>query len=380
MKNIAAIIFTLLVLIACSKEKTETVKMGSKDSNLLEIKNFSESAKPKNIILAIADGSGLNHITVSRLAIGGPDYKLYIDQLPVAGISSTHAYENLITDSAAAATAWATGNKTKNRYLSVDKDKKELTTIFEMLDDKGYLKGIVATSSVTHATPAAFYAHIDSRYKEKEIAAQLLNSSVDIALGGGQEFFNLEEVEKNHYLMTQKASLEKNYGGLKNIVGLFDEDGMERGPDMPTQREMTNFALDYLDDKCNGFFLMTEGSQIDWAGHSNDIEYMIREFKDFDLTIKDLINFVSANKNTLLIITADHETGGLQLMKQKDNSFIVQWGTGSHTGVPVGVYAYGPGSQNFNGMMDNTDIFYKILEVLDYQNLTNSTCGENNDR
>ena len=380
MKNIAAIIFTLLVLIACSKEKTETVKMGSKDSNLLEIKNFSESAKPKNIILAIADGSGLNHITVSRLAIGGQDYKLYIDQLPVAGISSTHAYENLITDSAAAATAWATGNKTKNRYLSVDKDKKELTTIFEMLDDKGYLKGIVATSSVTHATPAAFYAHIDSRYKEKEIAAQLLNSSVDIALGGGQEFFNLEEVEKNHYLMTQKASLEKNYGGLKNIVGLFDEDGMERGPDMPTQREMTNFALDYLDDKCNGFFLMTEGSQIDWAGHSNDIEYMIREFKDFDLTIKDLINFVSANKNTLLIITADHETGGLHLMKQKDNSFIVQWGTGSHTGVPVGVYAYGPGSQNFNGMMDNTDIFYKILEVLDYQNLKNSTCDESNDR
>lgn len=379
MKNIAAIIFTLLLLTACSKEKTETVKMGNKDSNLLEIKNFSESTKPKNIILAIADGAGLNQITVSRLAIGGPDHKLYIDQLPVAGTSSTHAYENLITDSAAAATAWATGNKTKNRYLSVDKDKKELTTIFEMLDDKGYLKGIVATSSVTHATPAAFYAHIDSRYKEKEIADQLLNSSVDIALGGGQEFFNLQELDKNHHLMTEKVSLENNYDGLKNIIGLFDEDGMERGLDMPTQREMTNYALDYLDDKCNGFFLMTEGSQIDWAGHSNDVDYMIREFKDFDLTIKDLINFVTANKDTLLLITADHETGGLQLMKQKDDSFIVQWVTGSHTGVPVGVYAYGPGSQNFSGVMDNTDIFYKILEVLDYQNLTTSTCALNND-
>ena len=106
---------------------------------------------------------------------------------------------------------------------------------------------------------------------------------------------------------------------------------------------------------------------------------MIREFKDFDLTIKDLINFVSANKDTLLLITADHETGGLQLMKQKDDSFIVQWGTGGHTGVPVGVYAYGPGSQNFSGVMDNTDIFYKILEVLDYQNLTTSTCALNND-
>ena len=92
--------------------------------------------------------------------------------------------------------------------------------------------------------------------------------------------------------MTQKAALEKNYDSLKQIVGLFDEDGMERGPDMPTQREMTNYALDYLNDKCNGFFLMTEGSQIDWAGHSNDIDYMLREFKDFDLTIKDLINFI----------------------------------------------------------------------------------------
>ena len=374
MKQLIAIIFTLLILIGCSNQKTEVVKMGNKDSNLLEIQNFSDSKKPKNIILAIADGAGLNHITVSRLAIGGPDHKLYIDQLPINGTSTTHAYENLITDSAAAATAWATGNKTKNRYLSVDKDKKKLITIFEMLDKKGYLKGIVATSSVTHATPAAFYAHIDSRYKEKEIAKQLLNSSVDIALGGGQEFFNLEEASKTHYLMTQKTSLEKNYDGSKNIVGLFDEDGMERGPDMPTQREMTNYALDYLNDKCNGFFLMTEGSQIDWAGHSNDVDYMIREFKDFDLTIKDLINFVSNNKDTLLLITADHETGGLQLMKQKDDSFEVQWGTGSHTGVPVGVYAYGPGSQNFNGIMDNTDIFYKILEVLDYQNLTSSSC------
>ena len=110
MKRVTAIIFTLLVLIACSKEKTETVKMGSKDSDLLEIKNFSESTKPKNIILAVADGAGLNHITVSRLAFGGPDHKLYIDQLPVAGTSLTHAYENLITDSAAAATAWSTGN------------------------------------------------------------------------------------------------------------------------------------------------------------------------------------------------------------------------------------------------------------------------------
>ena len=105
MKRLIAITFTLLILVGCSKEKTEVVKMGHKDSNLLEIQNFSDSKRPKNIILAIADGAGLNHITVSRLAIGGPDHKLYIDQLPISGTSTTHAYENLITDSAAAATA-----------------------------------------------------------------------------------------------------------------------------------------------------------------------------------------------------------------------------------------------------------------------------------
>jgi alkaline phosphatase len=129
-----------------------------------------------------------------------------------------------------------------------------------------------------------------------------------------------------------------------------------------------------MNNKCSGFFLMTEGSQIDWAAHDNDIVKMIDEFKDFDKTIMDLINFVSEDQETLLIITADHETGGLKILKQKNGSAVIQWGTGSHTGEPVGVYAYGPGAELFNGMMDNTEIHHKILEAIGYTNLNDANC------
>ena len=372
--------FPLLVIIlffisACDSIKTETIEIGSKETQHLKIKDFPGSLKAKNVILVVGDGTGLNQITASRLAIGGPDHKLSIDQLPHQGISLTHSFDDIYTDSAAAATAWATGFKTKNKYLSINAEKKKLKTILEMLDSKGYLSGIVATSSVTHATPAAFYSHIDSRYKEIEIANQLVNSSVNISLGGGQEFFDLDELKKTHHLLTTKESLKKNFITSKRIIGLFDKDGIVRSPDKPSQREMTDFALEQLkNNKCSGFFLMTEGSQIDWAAHDNNIVKMIEEFKDFDETIMDLINFVTEDQETLLIITADHETGGLKILNQKNGFALIQWGTGSHTSEPVGVYAYGPGAELFNGMMDNTDIHYKILEAIDYMNLDDTVC------
>ena len=372
--------FPLLVIIlffisACDSIKTETIEIGSKETQHLKIKDFPGSLKAKNVILVVGDGTGLNQITASRLAIGGPDHKLSIDQLPHQGISLTHSFDDIYTDSAAAATAWATGFKTKNKYLSINVEKKKLKTILEMLDSKGYLSGVVATSSVTHATPAAFYSHIDSRYKEIEIANQLVNSSVNISLGGGQEFFDLDELKKTHHLLTNKESLKKNFITSKRIIGLFDKDGIVRSPDKPSQREMTDFALEQLkNNKCSGFFLMTEGSQIDWAAHDNNIVKMIEEFKDFDETIMDLINFVTEDQETLLIITADHETGGLKILNQKNGFALIQWGTGSHTSEPVGVYAYGPGAELFNGMMDNTDIHYKILEAIDYMNLDDTVC------
>ena len=375
MKNTYLLIF--IFLFGCSNSEFESLPIGSSETEYLNIIDFPNNQKPKNIVFVVGDGTGINQIALSRIVKGGPDHKLAIDQLPINGISLTHPYGNLITDSAAAATAWATGKKTKNKYLSIDQEKNILKTLPEMLYEKGYISGIVATSSITHATPAAFFAHIDSRYKEKEIANQFLNSPINIGLGGGLEFFDIEKASKSHVLLDRKELLDLDFRSDKKILGLFDKDGIVRSEEKPTQRQMTAFALQHLSkniDACTGFFLMTEGSQIDWAAHDNDAKKMLIEFDDFDNTVKDLINFVTNDKNTLLIITADHETGGLQIMKQNNKNVLIKWGTGSHTGTPVGVYAYGPGAHKFSDLMDNTDIHYKILDLINYDNLNESIC------
>ena len=360
------------------KPNTEKIKIGNKQTKNINIASFEKNQKPKNIILIIGDGTGLNQVTLSRIAIGGLDFKLAIDQMPYTGFSLTHSYNNAYTDSAAAATAWATGKKTNNKFLSVDVNKKELKTLPEILYEKGFLSGLVSTSSITHATPAAFYAHIDSRYKEEEIANQLIASSISIAFGGGKEFFDNERLKKNFLYISDKESLEElDLSASRRVIGLFDKDGIERSPEKPTQQEMTNVALNFLKTKtnnCKGFFLMSEGSQIDWAAHDNDAKKMITEFEDFDKTIRLAMEYVGKNKDTLLIITADHETGGLQILKQDKDYVEIQWGTGRHTGIPVGVYAYGPGASHFTGLMDNTEIYHKIISILSVDELEPVAC------
>lgn len=360
------------------KPNTEKIKIGNKQTKNINIASFEKNQKPKNIILIIGDGTGLNQVTLSRIAIGGLDFKLAIDQMPYTGFSLTHSYNNAYTDSAAAATAWATGKKTNNKFLSVDVNKKELKTLPDILYEKGFLSGLVSTSSITHATPAAFYAHIDSRYKEEEIANQLIASSISIALGGGREFFDNERLKKNSLYISDKESLEElDLSVSRRVIGLFDKDGIERSPEKPTQQEMTNVALNFLKTKtnnCKGFFLMSEGSQIDWAAHDNDAKKMITEFEDFDKTIRLAMEYVGKDKDTLLIITADHETGGLQILKQDKDYVEIQWGTGRHTGIPVGVYAYGPGASHFTGLMDNTEIYHKIISILSVDELESVAC------
>ena len=373
MRNNLAVVF-IFSLMACGSS-VEQIPYGNEVLSKLEIKEFE--GRPKNIILLIGDGTGLNQITLSRMAISGVNSRLYIDQLPYSGISLTHSTDNIITDSAAAATAWATGTKTKNKFISVTPNEKVLPSLTEALFEKGFLSGVVATSSITHATPAAFYAHVNNRYKEKKIASQLQNSNINIAFGGGLNFFDLSATNDEIKYIYDLDELKNINTSSKRIIGLFDNDGIRRSPDRPSQQLMTKKALDILAKRtveCSGFFLMTEGSQIDWAAHDNDIVKMIDEFKDFDKTIMDLINFVSEDQETLLIITADHETGGLKILKQKNGSAVIQWGTGSHTGEPVGVYAYGPGAELFNGMMDNTEIHHKILEAIGYTNLNDANC------
>lgn len=373
MRNNLAIVF-IFSLMACSSP-VEQIPYGNEVLSKLEIKEFE--GRPKNIILLIGDGTGLNQITLSRMAISGVNSRLYIDQLPYSGISLTHSADNIITDSAAAATAWATGTKTKNKFISVTPNEKALTSLTEALFEKGFLSGVVATSSITHATPAAFYAHVNNRYKEKKIASQLQNSNINIALGGGLNFFDLSATNDQIKYIYDLDELKNINTSSKRIIGLFDNDGIRRSPDRPTQQLMTKKALDILAKRtaeCSGFFLMTEGSQIDWASHDNDASRMITEFRDFDLSIKYAVEFINTRDDTLLIVTADHETGGLQILKEENDLVHIQWGTGSHTGIPVGVFSYGPGAELFTGTMDNTEIHTKILEIIDFDSIPDSSC------
>ena len=367
--------FFLFFSLFAVSEKVEYIELGSEIQDPVKIKSF-EKVKPKNIILLIGDGTGFNQIALSRMAIAGYDSRLYLDKLQFTGISLTHSADNIVTDSAAAATAWSTGHKTNNKFLSIKPNKEVLQTLPEKLYRKGFLSGLVATSSITHATPAAFYAHVDNRYKEKEIARQLQGSSIDIALGGGKKFFDIDQ-ENINYLYNLNDLPKDGPGTSKRVIGLFANDGIRRSEASPTQLAMTSAAIEHLlsrTSNCSGFFLMSEGSQIDWAGHDNDAKKMIEEFRDFDATIKEVIKFINKNKNTLLIVTADHETGGLQILKKSKNLIKVQWGTGSHTAGPVGVFSYGPGAENFEGTMDNTDIHNKILNLLSFSDLEDSSC------
>lgn len=386
MKKLVLIIALLIAIayfisINQNKLKVEYIPIGTQVTKTLEIASFNAAAKPKNVILIIGDGTGLNQITLSRIATGGADHRLAIDQMPFVGNSLTHSYNNIYTDSAASATSWAAGIKTKNKFLSITPDGKAVPTIPEILSNKGYISGLVATSSITHATPAAFYAHIDSRYKEKEIASQLLESPIQLSFGGGLEFFDIAKVQESNLLITDMKELDGvDFLKAKKVLGLFDEDGIKRSSNKPTQLQMTKAALEFLSLKassnsCNGFFLMSEGSQIDWASHDNDAATMVVEFKDFDQTIAMAIDFVTSNQETLLLVTADHETGGLQILSQKDDMVKVQWGTGGHTSIPVGVYAYGPGAHAFTGLMDNTDIHHMILDAIGTPSLEPLVCS-----
>ena len=362
--------------------------------------------KAKNIILLISDGMSLSQVSTYRLLKGGPNERISVDKFPISGIVLTHSEDAIITDSASSATAYSTGKKTNNGALGTDKDKEVLENFTEIITKYGYVSSLISTSEITHATPAAFASHVDSRRKTDEISIQMMDSDVLTILGGGRHFFLpeemggkrsdglnlLEQVQSSHTLLTTKAELDTfDFSNKGRLVGLFadealrDKETPENHIFEPTSGEMLNFAINRSDqftsDGCKGFFIMLEGSQVDWAGHANDLNYLKREMKDFDEAVNKALEFAINDQETLVIVTADHETGGLLIEPATPTnytapevkfSFNTGLGYGSHTGVPVPVYAYGPGSENFTGTLDNTDIFFAMIEALEVDNMSGS--------
>ena len=358
--------------------------------------------KAKNIILFIGDGMSISQISAFRLHQGGPNSRVAVDSFPYSGQVLTHSANAIVTDSASSGTAFSTGEKTNNRALGVDIKGQPIENITETLDKSGYVSSVISTSEVTHATPAAFAVHTSSRYLTDEISIQLTDSKIKNILGGGRKFFipeedggnredgiNLiEKVKSKSRLITDKSELSNpaRYDDSQ-VFGLFadehlrDDSTPENHSTEPSIEKMLEFSVNrsekFIENGCKGFFIMAEASQVDWAGHGNDFEYLMREMIDLEDGIKWALNFAKENKETLVVVTADHETGGLLIEpndpRKYENldikfSFNTGIGRGSHTGVPVPIYAYGPGAENFTGTLDNTDVHRALLAAANQDN------------
>lgn len=332
-----------------------------------------KAPKVKNIILMIGDGMGLTQVYAGYTANKG---KLNLEKATYIGFSKTYSANAYITDSGAGGTAMSTGVKTKNRAIGVDTLGQALKTILESAEEHGLATGLVATSAITHATPASFIAHQVSRYNYVSIAEDFIDSGIDIFLGGGKQFFESDTLNISDTLRNKGYSIGYNLDSInpniaENIGCLAADDGLPRmldgrGDFLP---KAIDIALTKLSQNDKGFFVMIEGSQIDWGGHDNDIDYVITEVLDFDKAIGKAFDFADKNPGTLVIVTADHETGGLSIIggDLATGEMTTNFGTADHTSVMVPVFAYGTGAEEFAGIYENTGIYHKMMKLLKFE-------------
>jgi alkaline phosphatase len=320
----------------------------------------------------IGDGMGTTQVYSGMAAKEGP---LNLEQCQYVGFQKTYSHNSDITDSGASASAMATGVKTRNGSVSVDPEGVAVKTILEYAEDKELSSGILATCAITHATPAAFAAHNIERDNEEDIALDMIHSGVDVMIGGGRMYFSDREDGAN--LLDTLLSMGYLVG-----EGLDDIPGDATGPivvftdhaEMPSATNgrgdvlprATALAIQKLSVNPEGFFLIVEGSMIDWSAHEADTEGLIAEMLDFDNAIGEAINFAKKDGETLVIVTGDHETGGFAIFQggPKNKEVIGNFATDDHTGVMIPVFAFGPGAESFAGIYENTDIFEKMKSLL----------------
>lgn len=348
--------------------------MGSLVERTYQNKIFSEVYTPtyapdqtdrplKNIILLIGDGNGLSQISAATLANGGA---LTLTQLRSIGFLKTASTDDFTTDSAAAGTALATGSKTYNRAIGLDSLRQPLVNMPEMLSKYGYVSGCITTDKLTGATPASFYAHQEDRSMTSEIASDLPKSQLSLFVGGGKKDFNDPKDLSGFTLLDRMETM----GSSKHDkVGYFLADG-----DVPSilddrkniLAEATKNSIAFLQGKNKPFFLMVEGAKIDKYAHQNNAPGLISEGIDFDRAITEAIKFADTSGNTLVIITADHETSGFSIPQGNLNTHTVEgdFTTFDHTASMVPIFAYGPYSHKFQGVYENNEVVHKIMEIL----------------
>ena len=331
--------------------------------------NKSKAKKVKKVIFIIGDGMGLAQISS---AMSETNERNAFERFNVIGLSKTSSSDTYITDSGAGATVFAIGKKTFNGAISVSVDSMVHPSLFEMMKKKNMATGVVVTSSITHATPACFYAHVSSRKSEDDIANFLLQGNCDIAIGGGTKFIKYRKdsmdlttlLQRNGFMV--KTDTSNNFTPLlaNKQVYTLAFDGMKRKLDGRNDflKQASLSAISQLNNNKNGYMLMIEGSQIDWGGHENNYEYMKTELYDLNETMNAVLDYAEKQGDVLVVVTADHETGGLSLHPNKENKkkFTANYSTGGHSGIMVPVFAFGPGAENFGGIYENTEVHFKF--------------------
>lgn len=344
-----------------------------KSENLYQVKSIkpTKGKKVENVILMIADGMGISHYSSAWIANKG---HMNIENCMYTGLVKTFCANKLITDSGAAGTAMATGQKANYHSIAVDVNNNSLHSLTDFAIEKGLATGIVVTCGLTDATPATFCANNPDRDEEEELATDFLDCEVDFIFGGGRNKFHkrsdnrdllVEMKEKGYEVCT---TLDATLATQKDKVFAVLEEGQlplanERGD---LFQKATGKALDVLSKNENGFFAMIEGSRIDDCGHWNDLPKLVEEIGDFDRTVGQVLQWAEKDGKTLVVILSDHETGGLSITDGDilNGEVTGRFANKSHSGILVPVYSYGPQASEFTGIMDNTDIFKKIKSIL----------------
>lgn len=381
-RRILSVLFIITMLLSGCGEQTAVKNDEQKtyvltEELLVSLQN-TKFTEPKNIIYMIGDGMGENIIHATQEKYGSQLYgnQLAMNYLTKVGTHSSYSASDKITDSAAGGTALASGKKTSNYTVGMNYDHTEnYQSVLEMAAEKGKSTGIIATKAVTDATPAAFTAHVEDRKMQNAIAKQQLqkiaDGSLDLVLGGGSEYYEYfdnetvfeEAVKKGmSYSKIWEETLQKQLP----LVGLFASDALNTtAPNIPSLAEMTELALMLLSEDENGFFLMVEGSQIDTRAHDNTLDKQMQEVYQFDCAVTVAMEFITKHPDTILIVTADHETGGLYFPKEgygEGDSYIYL--SDDHTSINVPVYAIGYGTYELGGTIENTDIAEFVAALL----------------
>ena len=327
------------------------------------------ATKPKSIIFIIGDGMGPAHFTATQL-LRGSESKL--STMPVTGLVIPECLDSPVTDSAAAATAIACGVKTKYRAVGVDGDGRPVGSVLEAAEKRGWSTGLVTTANFWDATPAAFAAHTPSRYSTAIIIGQMMSSGVEIIVGGGstqlgtKDIDTLETLTARHKYVGARSVAELRTASGDRILGVFPTQKNEVDAPGAPLPELASWAIEQLATDKDGFFVMIEHEGTDGSSHNNDTLAFEASARSFDETVNVALEFAARNPDVLVLVTGDHETGGLQIAPEKVGGVLeLKWSTASHTGEMLPIFAKGPGAETFMGLMYSSDVGKRLKALVE---------------